>query len=207
MPFEYISVKDIKKYNLDYDKVKMHNQKYIKEALIKYKDYFDNMYKGIDDNIVLDEEQRIAILTDEDYNLIIAGAGAGKTTTMAAKVKFLVNIKKVDPKDIILISYTNKAVSELKQRINKDFKIPALVCTFHKFGVEILKSNTDEHLKVLTNSYNLVKDYFDKELCNDNKKLKEFLKFFVFYFDIPNFALKFNSLNEYFNYLLTNVKL
>ena len=200
----YISVKEMKKYNLNYDEVKRHNEKYIKNSLIKYKDYFDNMYKGIDDNILLDEEQRIAILTDEDYNLIVAGAGSGKTTTMAAKVKFLVDIKKVDPKDIILISYTNKAVSELKQRINKDFKIPVLVCTFHKFGVEILKSKTDEHLKVLTNSYNLVKDYFDKVLCNDNKKLKEFLKFFVFYFDIPLFALKFNSLNDYFNYKKRN---
>ena len=200
----YISVKEMKKHNLNYDEVKRHNEKYIKDSLIKYKDYFDNMYKGIDDNILLDEEQRIAILTDEDYNLIVAGAGSGKTTTMAAKVKFLVDIKKVDPKDIILISYTNKAVSELKQRINKDFKIPVLVCTFHKFGVEILKSKTDEHLKVLTNSYNLVKDYFDKVLCNDNKKLKEFLKFFVFYFDIPLFALKFNSLNDYFNYKKRN---
>ena len=200
----YISVKEMKKYNLNYDEVKRHNEKYIKDSLIKYKDYFDNMYKEIDDNILLDEEQRIAILTDEDYNLIVAGAGSGKTTTMAAKVKFLVDIKKVDPKDIILISYTNKAVSELKQRINKDFKIPVLVCTFHKFGVEILKSKTDEHLKVLTNSYNLVKDYFDKVLCNDNKKLKEFLKFFVFYFDIPLFALKFNSLNDYFNYKKRN---
>ncbi len=201
---DYISVKEMKKYNLNYDEVKRHNEKYVKDSLIKYKDYFDNMYKGIDDNILLDEEQRIAILTDEDYNLIVAGAGSGKTTTMAAKVKFLVDIKKVDPKDIILISYTNKAVSELKQRINKDFKIPVLVCTFHKFGVEILKSKTDEHLKVLTNSYNLVKDYFDKVLCNDNKKLKEFLKFFVFYFDIPLFALKFNSLNDYFNYKKRN---
>ena len=132
---DYISVKDMKKYNLNYDDVKRHNEKYIKESLIKYKDYFDNMYKGIDDNILLDEEQRIAILTDEDYNLIVAGAGSGKTTTMAAKVKFLVDVKKIDPKDIILISYTNKAVLELKERINKDFKIPALVCTFHKFGV------------------------------------------------------------------------
>ena len=200
----YISVKEMKKHNLNYDEVKRHNEKYVKDSLIKYKDYFDNMYKGIDDNILLDEEQRIAILTDEDYNLIVAGAGSGKTTTMAAKVKFLVDIKKVDPKNIILISYTNKAVSELKQRINKDFKIPVLVCTFHKFGVEILKSKTDEHLKVLTNSYNLVKDYFDKVLCNDNKKLKEFLKFFVFYFDIPLFALKFNSLNDYFNYKKRN---
>ena len=200
----YISIKEMKKYNLNYDEVKRHNEKYIKEKLILYKDYFDNMYKGIDDNILLDEEQRIAILTDEDYNLIVAGAGSGKTTTMAAKVKFLVDIKKVDPKDIILISYTNKAVSELKQRINKDFKIPVLVCTFHKFGVEILKSKTDEHIKVLTNSYNLVKDYFDKVLCEDNEKLKEFLKFFVFYFDIPLSALKFNSLNDYFNYKKRN---
>ena len=201
---DYISVKDMKKYNLNYDFVKRHNEKYLKAKLELYKDYFDNMYKGIDDNILLDEEQRIAILTDEDYNLIVAGAGSGKTTTMAAKVKFLVDIKKVNPKDIILISYTNKAVSELKQRINKDFKIPVLVCTFHKFGVEILKNKTDEHLKVLTNPYNLVKDYFDKVLCNDNEKLKEFLKFFVFYFDIPLFALKFNSLNDYFNYKKRN---
>lgn len=201
---DYISVKDMKKYNLNYDDVKRHNEKYIKESLIKYKDYFDNMYKGIDDNILLDEEQRIAILTDEDYNLIVAGAGSGKTTTMAAKVKFLVDVKKVDPEDIILISYTNKAVSELKERINKDFKIPVLVCTFHKFGVEILKKQTDEHLKVLTSSYNLIKDYFDKVLCNDNEKLKEFLKFFVFYFDIPNYALNFKSLNEYFNYKKRN---
>ena len=203
---KYISIKDIIKYkeipNL-YDKIKHHNDTFIKNKLIELKDYFDNMYKGIDDNILLDEEQRIAILTDEDYNLIVAGAGSGKTTTMAAKVKYLVEINNVDPKDIILISYTNKAVLELKQRINIDFKIPVLVCTFHKFGVEILKQS-NEPLKVLSNSYNIVKDYFEKELCNDNEKLKQFLKFFVFYFDIPNFALKFDSLNSYFNYKKRN---
>ena len=52
----YISVKEMKKYNLNYDEVKRRNEKYIKDSLIKYKDYFDNMYKGIDDNILLDEE-------------------------------------------------------------------------------------------------------------------------------------------------------
>ena len=117
---KYISIKDIIKYkeipNL-YDKIKHHNDTFIKNKLIELKDYFDNMYKGIDDNILLDEEQRIAILTDEDYNLIVAGAGSGKTTTMAAKVKYLVEINNVDPKDIILISYTNKAVLELKQMV------------------------------------------------------------------------------------------
>jgi DNA helicase-4 len=44
----------------------------------------------VDPNISLDDDQRRAILTDEDYCLVIAGAGAGKTTTVAAKVKYLV---------------------------------------------------------------------------------------------------------------------
>ncbi|MEG2322013.1 MAG: UvrD-helicase domain-containing protein [Bacilli bacterium] len=206
---KYISIKDIKEYTKDnfediYDAVRIHNQNFIDKKLIELKDYFDNMYKGIDDNILLDKEQRIAILTDEDYNMIVAGAGSGKTTTMAAKVKYLVEIKKVDPKNIILISYTNKAVNELKERINKQFKINVLVCTFHKFGVDILKANTDEYLKVLLSGYNIINDYFSKILCNDNESLKEFLKFFVFYFDIPAYALKFDSLNDYHNYKKRN---
>ena len=194
---EYISLKEVKDKNIDID---FHNKQYITKMLVKYKKYFDNMYKGIDDNILLDNEQRVAILTDDDYNLIVAGAGSGKTTTMAAKVKFLVDIKKVDPNDIILISYTNKAVEELQRRINQDFKIPVLVCTFHKFGMEVLKKSGKENLTVLTNPYFLIKKYFSEYLCNDNKRLKEFLDFFSLYFNIPSFALNFKSLNDYLNY-------
>ena len=73
------------------------------------------MFEKIDKNINLDVEQRIAILTEEDYSMIIAGAGSGKTTTMAAKVKYLVERLNVNPEEIMLISYTNKAVDELKR--------------------------------------------------------------------------------------------
>ena len=194
---EYISLKDVKDKKVD---LNLHNKQYIESMLIQYKDYFDNMYKGVDDSILLDEEQRVAILTDDDYNLIVAGAGSGKTTTMAAKVKFLVDIKRVNPNDIILISYTNKAVEELQKRINEDFKIPVLVCTFHKFGMEVLKKCGKLNLQVLTNPYFLIRKYFDEYLCSDNKVLKEFLEFFTLYFDIPSFALKFKSLNDYLSY-------
>ena len=47
-------------------------------------------------------------------------AGAGKTTTVAAKVKYLVDKKKVDPRQILVISFTNKAVNELKERIQRE---------------------------------------------------------------------------------------
>ena len=70
----------------------------------RYKLYFDTRYNGVDDNIKLDKEQTNAILCDEDYSLIIAGAGTGKTTTMAAKVKYLVDIKRVHPKEILVTS-------------------------------------------------------------------------------------------------------
>ena len=65
------------------------------------KDYFDNFYKDIDPNIKLDKEQCKAILSDEKYSLIIARAGTGKTTTMASKVKYLVE-KKNTIKSIII---------------------------------------------------------------------------------------------------------
>ena len=172
----YISKKYSDKYlNISEFERNELNNKFIEENLIKLKPYFDNMFKGIDDNVMLDEEQRIAILTDEDYNMIIAGAGSGKTTTVTAKIKYLVEIKNTDPKDIVVISFTNKAVEELKQRINKDFKINCLITTFHKFGLILLK---DKKLKVLNNSYDIVKEYIDNTLCNDNKLLKTFIKQF-----------------------------
>ena len=61
--------------------------------------------------ISLDEDRRRIVLSDEDYTLVIAGAGAGKTTTVAAKVKYLVDKKDIDPKKILVISFTDKAVS------------------------------------------------------------------------------------------------
>ena len=101
-----------KMQTLDSD-ITTHNTNYVDEILKREKDYFDNILKDIDPNIKLDEEQRRAVVTDDDYCLLVAGAGAGKTTTMAAKVKYLVEKKGIAPEDIIVISYTNKAIGEL----------------------------------------------------------------------------------------------
>lgn len=92
---------------LDAD-VTAHNNAYVDRILQRDKEYFDNILKQIDPKIQLDEEQRRAVITDDDYCLLVAGAGAGKTTTMAAKVKYLVDKKRIDPSEIIVISYTTR---------------------------------------------------------------------------------------------------
>lgn len=100
------------------------NEQYVKAQMVAEKDYLDTILQECDPNILLDEDQRRVVLTDEDYTLVVAGAGAGKTTTVAAKVKYLVDKQGVDPKKILVISFTNKAVNELKQRIIGELHIP-----------------------------------------------------------------------------------
>lgn len=120
--------------------VDVHNERFISRKLKEYKGYFDGMLNEVDPDVLLDQEQRRAVLTDDDHCLLIAGAGAGKTTTMAAKVKYLVDKLGISPDDIIVISYTNKAVDELRERICVKLGIPARVTTFHAFGYDLLKS-------------------------------------------------------------------
>lgn len=190
----YISKKESISIKMNENERTKLNKKYINNQLIELKDYFDNLYNNIDSDIKLDKQQRIAILTDEDYNMIIAGAGSGKTTTMAAKVKYLVDIKKINPKDIVIISFTNKAVLELKQRINDDFKINCPIYTFHKFGLVLLNN---KNIKVLDNGFKIVDDFLYNTIGCDNKLLYKLSSLFDNYFDIPLFNIFFKSLNDY----------
>ena len=61
------------------------------------------------------------MLTDEDYCLVVAGAGAGKTTTVAAKVKYLVDKQGIDPKQILVISFTNNVYTARFERSARSF--------------------------------------------------------------------------------------
>ncbi len=177
-----------------------HNEHFIAKKLEEYKSYFDNFLSATDKSIKLDEEQRKAILTDEDYCLVIAGAGAGKTTTMAGKVKYLVDKMRVSHDEIIVISYTNKAIDELKERINKNLGIDVKISTFHAFGYEIIQNTKEMQLAVNYNSFNIIFDFLNKTVFNDNNLLAHLVLFLGYYFDIPDDIFKFKSLNEYSTY-------
>jgi len=177
--------------------IRKHNNSFLESKLHEYKEYFDTILHPIDKNIKLDQEQRKAILIDESNCLVIAGAGAGKTTTMAAKVKYLIDKQNVDPDDIFVISYTNKAIEELKHRINKRLNIPVKISTFHAFGYEILRNARPELPSVSYQSYGIIYDFIYKKVFDNKRLLKNLLLFLGYYFDIPSDVMEFSSLKEY----------
>ena len=184
---------------LDRDK-EVHNERFVEEKLVEYQEYFDEILKDVDPEIKLDLEQRRAVLTDENHCLLVAGAGAGKTTTMAAKVKYLIDKLGVKPDDIIVISYTNKAIDELKDRINHKLKLPVKISTFHSFAFDIVKHSSDEQPEINFSSYTIIFDMLEKRIFKDKKLMINLVMFLGFYFDLPEDAFKFNSLNEYHMY-------
>lgn len=178
--------------------VDLFNENYINQHLVDEKEYLDNILHDVDPVINLDTDQRKVILSDEDYSLVIAGAGAGKTTTVAAKVKYLVERQNIEPKDILVISFTNKAVGELRDKINKDLNFDCPIATFHSTGNAILHINNPEPLNIAEASklYFLLVDYFKNTILKNESLVNNLILFFASYFDAP---YEGSDLNEFFN--------
>ena len=180
--------------------IKEHNDKFVSSHLISEKEYLDNILKRVDPNVLLDDEQRKVVLSDEDYTLVIAGAGAGKTTTVAAKVKYLVEKKHILPEQILVISFTNKAVGELRSKINKALKINCPVTTFHKTGYAIVRRQEEERKLVVDGGFmfNVVSNYLKGNILENPELVDKLILFFGSYFDAP---YEGDNLNEFFNYV------
>lgn len=176
------------------------NDRYIASKLIEEKDYLDNVLEEVDTTISLDEDQRKVVLSDEDYSLVIAGAGAGKTTTVAAKVKYLVEKQGINPEQILIISFTNKAVNELRDKINKRLNISCPIATFHSTGNAILHKNSAEQLNIVDGSklYYCVQNYFRDKVLRDTSVVNSLILFFASYFDAP---YEGDDINVFFNHM------
>lgn len=102
------------------------------------------MYENIK-ALSLNEQQESAIKTTEGYVRVVAGAGSGKTRVLTYRYVYLVKELGISPNHILSVTFTNKAATEMKSRINK--LIPdeegGWVCTFHSACKQIL--NKDIH--------------------------------------------------------------
>lgn len=116
------------------DYIENSNENFIRLESEKYDGLFSNI-----DGKSLDGQQRRAVVTDEERILVLAGAGSGKTLTISAKVKYLCKVKRINPGEILLVSFTRKSAEEMTERIQRRLGLSAEATTFHKLGLEIIK--------------------------------------------------------------------
>lgn len=180
--------------------LRKHNRKYVDNKLIKYKPYFDNMFNDINKNIILDKSQREAIICDEDNLLVLSGAGSGKTTTISAKVKYLIDIKNVKPDKICVITFTKKAKEELDYKINKLFNANVDIYTFHSLGLKIIKyyyKNKDIDIIDEKGQYKIICDYIKNNLFKNKEKFNLFFEAFK---NKTSFSEEYKLFDNYYDY-------
>lgn len=99
----------------------------------------------------LNDKQKEAVTTISGPVLIFAGPGSGKTRVLTHRIAYLVGKEKIKPENILAVTFTNKAASEMKQRIfellrsqNIFFSSVPQISTFHSFCVKVLRSEIEK---------------------------------------------------------------
>ena len=111
-------------------------------------------------NVLNDKQKEVAVLTEGTIR-VLAGAGTGKTKTMVHRIAYMVNVAGIKPEEILVFSYTNKAVNEFRERIEILLGEKANlvnIYTFHAFAYKMLKQYGNEELKIITDSYPKAED-------------------------------------------------
>ena len=95
----------------------------------------------------LNKEQKEAVLSTEGPNLIVAGAGSGKTRVLTTRLIHIINQKKAFPNQILCVTFTNKAAKEMQNRVMEYIKgssnaIPGSVL-FHAISVKLLRRHAE----------------------------------------------------------------
>ncbi|WP_073507627.1 ATP-dependent helicase [Streptobacillus notomytis] len=140
----------------------------------------------------LNTQQKKAAKLIDGQTLILAGAGSGKTRTLTFKIAHMIKEKNINPKNILALTFTNKAAKEMKERVetlvgdNNDVSIS----TFHSFAVRLLRTyserigyttnfniydNNDQKsmIKKILKSQGLDKKYKEFQIISKISRLKE----------------------------------
>ncbi|MCQ1535295.1 AAA family ATPase [Methanosarcina sp. KYL-1] len=164
------------------------NEDFIQERIQKYDFLFQKS------PFPLDDSQKRSIVIDDTHNLVVAGAGSGKTEVLITRAAYLTERAPdgVDAKKILILAFQNKAAGEVKNRLGERFGIDAIeVRTFHSLGKKILedacKNSGKEIPELKFSGYNFEKEFssyinslfnLKKTDGNFQKKILDYMKLY-----------------------------
>lgn len=179
--------------------VAAHNKAYLKDAIA-------DAYKRIGnvEGRRLDNQQMACIVKDAPNHLVVAGAGTGKTTTILGKVKYLLATDACKADEILVLSFTNAAASEMKARLAQETNLDILVATFHKLGLGIIrKAEEKAPLIYKGDSRKFIREQIDR--CLENPEYARLLMLYLLFHRVNQKSeFDFDTESSYKDYLTTN---
>jgi|FLOH01.1.fsa_nt_gi superfamily I DNA/RNA helicase len=127
-----------------------------KEYTTKITSKDKSLFKALDSFLsTYNDDQKKAIISDNEHILCIAGAGSGKTTVLTKRIEFLTKYRSIDPSKVLAITFTRKARQEMVSRVSKfDIQNKIQIETFNSFCEKMLKKHNDliydKEVKVLS---------------------------------------------------------
>ncbi|MDA9557380.1 DNA helicase IV [Vibrio sp.] len=138
---------DIKSWlSSPHETLQTHNEAWLKSKKEHYKAFFHSI-----ETSPLNDTQQTAVLLNNNANLILAGAGSGKTSVLATRVAHLIQHEQVTPDSILLLAYGRDAATEMRERLAKlniEGASRVQIYTFHQLGLNILKSGDKNPIKL-----------------------------------------------------------
>ena len=179
-------------YEIDANFVPQHNREFREQQKIEHKEYFDTLF-----TYPLDDQQREAIVTLGENVLVVAAAGSGKTATIVAKTHYLVNKMHVDPRNILVVTYTRKAAEELQTRVG----VAGVECsTFHKHAIDTIARIEGEKPTICEN--NTLNTIFDALIHKNATFESSFFLFQTVQKTLLQYDYEYSSYKEYLKALL-----
>ena len=181
------------------------NKAYVRQQLTTFQLFFDQVESN-----PLTINQRKACVIDEQHNLVLAGAGTGKTSTMIGRAGYLIKAGLAAPEKILMLAFARKAAEEMDGRIQAQLGLNNLKAkTFHSLGKHIIatvegelplinKMTEDERLRSC-----FVDEHLQRLIADEQYKSRLVSYFLRFSYPYKS-TFNFNSLSDYNNYILEN---
>ena len=176
-----------------------HQQRHLKS----YEHFFDTV-----ESKPLTALQRRSVILDERRNLVVAGAGTGKTSVIVAKAGYLIKCGKCRPEDILLLAFNNDAAKELAARCKDRLSVEIQASTFHALGNQIVGTvepvvPTLSRLATDRQQFSRFLDTVIEELKADKKAWKKARTFILGHLKPCRDEFTFRTLDEYRSYIRT----